>query len=189
MTFLKNLFSGGSERPWWPIPVVAADADHPENQPFRYDHDEPHEARLRQKRPDGFTTKLGYYEYVAGFARPEYRRQSEAFMRGADWRLELVRDPGNRYDPNAVKVMGVWRDRHTGETLRAQIGWIPRERAAKIAGRAAPDAPLAATIDRIFQPTGESWLGLRISIWGPRQPRAVRTPTSAAPSGQEQGGR
>ena len=43
----------------------------------------------------------------------------------------LIREPGNQYDRNAIKVLA--RRPRDGQTRRAQVGYIPRETAEKLA--------------------------------------------------------
>jgi hypothetical protein len=52
--------------------------------------------------------------------------------------LELRRDPGNEHDPNAIAV-------HAGG---AQVGWVPREVAAELAGGLDKGRPWSALVLR-----------------------------------------
>jgi HIRAN domain-containing protein len=57
--------------------------------------------------------------------------------------LELRRDPGNRHDPNAIAVQA------GGE----QIGWVPREIAAELAGELDAGRPWTAVSLREHRPS------------------------------------
>lgn len=74
---------------------------------------------------------------VAGAARHHAGAlASDAAAPGS--RLELRRDPGNAHDPNAIAVYG------GGE----QVGWVPRELAAEIAGEIDADRSWSAVMLR-----------------------------------------
>jgi HIRAN domain len=53
--------------------------------------------------------------------------------------LELRRDPANEHDPNAIAVHA---------TGGAQVGWVPRELAAELAGELNAHRPLSAVVLR-----------------------------------------
>lgn len=50
---------------------------------------------------------------------PAFRELRDIFIKGTPYKLTLMRDPNNRYDSNAIKVLA-----HDGKTL---IGYVPRE--------------------------------------------------------------
>jgi hypothetical protein len=66
--------------------------------------------------------------------------------------LALSRDPGNAHDPNAVAVLA-------GDE---QVGWVPRELAAELAGRLDAGEPWSAVVLREQRPS-------------PREPRTGLT--------------
>ena len=76
---------------------------------------------------------------LAGF------RYGEAAAVWADLRpgdaLELVREPGNPYDPNAVRVD--WRGR--------KLGYVPRRENAAVAWGLDRGAPLRARLSRVAE--------------------------------------
>ena len=75
---------------------------------------------------------------VAGAARfHDDVLQSDAAAPGAA--LVLRRDPGNAHDPNAIAVLG-----GAGE----QLGWVPRELAAELAGDLDAGRPWSAVVLR-----------------------------------------
>ena len=53
--------------------------------------------------------------------------------------LELRRDPDNEHDPNAIAVHALGGD---------QVGWVPRELAAELAGELDAGRPLSAVVLR-----------------------------------------
>jgi hypothetical protein len=79
--------------------------------------------------PDGHQIYADRLE-VRGVAHR--KMNAVAFVSGKrDHALELEREPSNKYDPNAIKIFGVWRGwflRH-----RVDVGYVPREVAAVIA--------------------------------------------------------
>jgi HIRAN domain len=91
---------------------------------------------------------------VAGAARHhDEQLQSDAVAPGSA--LELRRDPSNAHDPNAIAV-------HGGAGAAPQVGWVPRELAAELAGEL--DA-------------GNAWsaIALHESRPSPRDPRSGLT--------------
>ena len=77
--------------------------------------------------PDGFQIYEEWLE-VAGI---QYRKDAaRAFMAGTDLALELVREPNNARDPNAIMVIG-WC-RRIGRWQRHHIGYVERGVAAAI---------------------------------------------------------
>jgi hypothetical protein len=100
---------------------------------------------------------------VAGAARHhDGQLQSAAAAPGSA--LELRRDPSNAHDPNAIAV-------HAGGG-GAQLGWVPRELAAEIAGELDAATPWSA-------------LALRESRPSPRDPRSGLTMLLARAPGIE----
>jgi hypothetical protein len=90
---------------------------------------------------------------VAGAVRHhEEELQSDAVAPGR--LLELRRDPANAHDPNAIAVHGAGR--------AAQVGWVPRELAAELAGELDAGTPWSA-------------LALREARRSPRDPRSGLT--------------
>jgi hypothetical protein len=81
---------------------------------------------------------------VAGAARHHAAAlESEAVAPGR--RLDLRRDPGNPHDPNAIAV-------HAGEGGE-QVGWVPRELAAQLAGELDAGRPWSAVVLREQRPS------------------------------------
>ena len=103
----------------------------------------------------------------------EDRKESAVrFARGSHQRLRLEHEPENQVDPNAVRVIGIWRE--SGEEHHARLGYVPHQLAGAIAeldilGEVSPR--LAKTyvssggyVEIMFQITGpkarvEEWRG------------------------------
>ncbi len=76
---------------------------------------------------------------IAGAARfHDDVLQSDAIAPGAA--LTLRRDPGNEHDPHAIAVLAA--------AGAGQVGWVPRELAAQIAGELDAGRPWAAVVLR-----------------------------------------
>jgi HIRAN domain-containing protein len=157
----------------WPDPSKGGDGSNtaagynPAEPPLRWQSDPDHVRRFEHRPPRGFSMKLAENVEVAGISRPDSSATAEAFMRGTGHDLRLERDPDNAFDPNAIKVMALWRD-HAGAPVReAQIGWLPADLARQIAEVAA-DRPLAAVLRVMFLPRPDASPGLRFDIWQPR---------------------
>jgi hypothetical protein len=69
--------------------------------------------------------------------RPE---EIDAFAAGQDQVLQLVREPDNPNDANALAVWGAWQDRNG--KFHAQLGYLPRELAAQIVATRPDDMPV-----------------------------------------------
>ena len=98
--------------------------------------------RPNQPRPEGAWRQLPPMFEIAGI---HYRiADAERFVRAAkrceekgwSYWLDVVREPDNPHDSNAIAVMGVWT--HRTQLLRrmkaesVQLGYIPREMAAEV---------------------------------------------------------
>lgn len=53
-----------------------------------------------------------------------------AFIKGKDHQLKLVREPRNKFDPNAIAVYGISKGLFFGK--ERHIGYVPAESAARI---------------------------------------------------------
>lgn len=74
---------------------------------------------------------------------------------GSDWGIELEREPRNRVDPNAIKVIGRWTQTQkrwfrspVTTTERRHIGYINAETASELA-EIGSDLPVAAEVYEI----------------------------------------
>jgi len=99
---------------------------------------------VHQQRALPGSWKVAAYEIMmmGGQHYPDAARRFLAAR--APW-LDLEREPTNQYDPNAIKVMSTWQN-PDGTTHREQIGYVPKDEAALIAGDLSPDHPITATI-------------------------------------------
>jgi hypothetical protein len=119
------------------VRVVSSPFETQPGEEYRLHRDLAHVVRIRFKLP--VTGKqVGLFARdvpVAGISFPEALENAKAFIAGCDRSLLLERDPGNRHDPNAIRVIGRWRGA-SGSEHAMQIGWLPREVAAMIASQA-----------------------------------------------------
>jgi len=166
MVIIRGPWPEHPERPQDPI-EAAAEAESPPARLFRYSDDPRHVLRFTHGPPEGIDVRLEEFIEVAGISRPEARDSAEAFLKGDELRLELARDPDNPFDPNAIKVIGVWLDPISRVSRRAQIGWVPAAIAKRIAGRPA-GGPIAATLRMGFLPHEGNSPGVRFDIWQPK---------------------
>jgi hypothetical protein len=63
------------------------------------------------------------------------RDDAIAFIKGKDQRLEIDREPKNKFDPNAIAVFGITKGFFGSK--RRKIGYIPAEIAKSIAAESA----------------------------------------------------
>jgi len=149
------------------IPIVEDSSHVAPGDEFRLENDPEDVIRIRRKRPPQatFPTILIKDVPVAGVSQPEARKNVMMFIAGKDRSRALVRDRGNRFDKNAIKVIGKWEDRGRGAGS-AQLGWIPREIAKEIAqDKKLAGLDLYASLRAIFLPSPGKAPGLRFDIW------------------------
>lgn len=121
--------------------------------------------RRKPRSPSRGTRMLYGNVHVAGISQPDCVRAAIKFIDGSNQRLELVKDPHNPHDKNAVRVVGRWSD-DAGIEKSAQLGWVPRDTAAELAEDLDGESqPLYATIRAMFQPTRDKYPGIRFDIW------------------------
>lgn len=144
------------------LPVINPEEAFPYNQEFRYPGDPPHWIRLRQPHPEGAKLFAQGVE-VAGISFDSARENALLFSYGKERSLELKRDPLNPYDPNAIEVIGHWRDEE-GKEHSGLLGYVPKELAARIA-KEAPSSQLYATLETLILPRRKKSPGIRFSVW------------------------
>jgi hypothetical protein len=136
---------------------------------YRRPGDPRHIVRVNQPAPKGCPRKLKEFVQVAGVTHKHRQSTVRAFIDGSERRVELIRDPTNEVDPNAVRVVGSWTD-ESGEALHGKPGWLPKAVAAELAAKH-PSAPIRATVKAMFRARAFKSAGLRIDVWGPRRKR------------------
>ena len=115
-----------------------------------------------QDFPLGFTSLVAREVAVAGISKGSQRKAAKACIEGRDQKVELLKDPDNPHDPNAIRVVAHWRDKR-GRWNSDQIGWVPRDLARQIAEEI-PDVELSARIRVMFPPGRGRSPGMRIEI-------------------------
>jgi len=125
-------------------------------------HDPPHVLRLSQEWPPGIDAELAMAVAVAGISFQPALTHARAFMAGRGQTITLERDPSNRHDRHAIKVIGHWLDRQ-GHAHQERLGWVPSEIAADIA-REYPEGPLGARITTLFHERPGMSPGIRMHI-------------------------
>jgi HIRAN domain len=134
--------------------------------------DNPNVVQVNEHAPPGFAACLAWEARVAGISYHE--RDAESFVLGTAQQLDLVREPSNPVDKNAVSVFGTWTD-STGERYRRKaLGHLPREIAAMVAALG-PDAEIAAALRIMFTPMEGKGAGIRLNVWSKEKiPRLSR---------------
>ena len=88
--------------------------------------------RLPERWPRG-VTQLSDEEWSVAVPTG-YEEVIDAFIASSERTLELVPEPTNKLDPNAIKVIGHWRDAR-GCEKEGKVGYLPRDAAAILADR------------------------------------------------------
>ncbi|MGO9019193.1 MAG: HIRAN domain-containing protein [Syntrophobacteraceae bacterium] len=149
------------------FPIVTDPSDVQPGEEFRLEKDPKNVIRIRWRKPQEAT-----YPYmavkdvsVAGISQANVRTNVLSFIAGTERSLALVRDPQNKFDKNAIKVIGNWKTK-SGGTNSGQLGWVPREIAEEIAeDKDLANAHLYPTLRTIFLPSAGKSAGLRFDIW------------------------
>ncbi len=111
--------------------------------------------------PDGFQIYEERLE-VAGLA---YRkRHALRFVRGREHRLEFEPEPSNRFDPNAIRVIGLWRGWFRAR--RALIGYVPKDVAAAIQETGFVDAVVPRLLKTFEGSSG--FVEVQFQVLGPK---------------------
>jgi len=111
--------------------------------------------------PEGFQI----YERMLSVTGISFRRKdAAAFAKGKKLWLEFEREPGNKYDPNAIKLIGCSK-RFLG-VKRRFIGYIPKETSKLIVERNYIDKVLPR-LDRTYVGY-DDFVEIRFQIIGPK---------------------
>jgi hypothetical protein len=106
-------------------------------------------------------------EEVAGVSH----RLSDArtFVKGRSQELRLEEEPGNSHDPNAIKVIGVYKRWFT--THSVHLGYVPAEIAKMIAARALSNRILPRLKNIWWGGYVRDYIVVRFDILEPKPPR------------------
>ena len=162
---LSFIFIGGKKR-HNPAPIITDYYERGIEKEFRRPDDPENVIRINQNPPMGLPKKLYEYISVSGVTQSARIEFVKDFINGNNRNIELLREPENSYDKNAVKVIGHWVD-SVGSQKSAQIGYLPAE-TALIISKDYKDLKIGATIKALYAPIGSKGPGIRIDIWGPR---------------------
>ena len=162
---LSFIFIGGKKR-HNPAPIITDYYERGIEKEFRRPDDPENVIRINQNPPTGLPKKLCEYISVSGITQSARIEFVKDFINGNNRNIELLREPENSYDKNAVKVIGHWVD-SVGNQKSTQIGYLPAETALKIS-KDYKNVKIGATIKALYVPIGSKNPGIRIDIWGPR---------------------
>ena len=151
-------------------PIIGEPHERGFDKDFRRPGEPPHVVHVNQHAPKGLARKLKEYVEVAGVTYEGRQATLQAFIDGSARRIELVRDPDNEFDPNAVRVVGAWTGLG-GDEQTGLLGWLPKEVAAELAAKH-QNVPTSATVETMFRARVGKSAGLRIDVWGPRRKRS-----------------
>ncbi len=147
------------------VRVVGSPFDVEAGGEYRLRSDDAHIVRLRFKlQVTGKSIRLIARDVpVAGMTFNEALVNTTSFISGRGRSLVLEWNPQNEHDPNAIRVIGRWRSA-TGRENEMQIGWVPRNTAARIA-RQARGLPIYGALKTLFKPAKGRNPGIRLGIW------------------------
>ncbi|MCE5282479.1 MAG: hypothetical protein LLG93_10300 [Deltaproteobacteria bacterium] len=155
----------------YPAPVLEPEQEARAGDCYRRPGEPPCDVRCCEPPPPGFDRCVAPAVPVAGVRVEAHRLALEGFLLGSRRSLSLMREPDNDADGNAVAVRGRWRDRH-GRWTEGRLGYLPRPLVARIARDLEPEAPLEATLVRIYLPGFGKSAGLRLAVWT-KEPQAL----------------
>ena len=117
-----------------------------------------HEANFLPPMPKGFQIFAPRLT-VAGI---QYRiDDAKQFAQGSNQTLALEREPDNAHDPNAFRVVGLWRER------RVFIGYVPKAPAEQIVGSGLLES-VRARLERIYLGSN-GFVDVTFQIVGPKE--------------------
>lgn len=82
--------------------------------------------------------------------------------------LQLVRQPENPHDANAVRIVA--RIFHDGRCESHPLGYVPREIMGALAPFMDDDIRFAGVLREVILPAGRASAGARLSIWSEVSP-------------------
>lgn len=167
MSFLTRLLGSGDRSK--PAPIIADPQERGYEKDFRRPDDPPFVVRVNQRALKGLPAKFANYIPVAGISHDEAKVNATRMIAGTSRRIELEQDPTNQYDPNAIKIIGVWTD-PGGEECRGRIGYLPADIAGHVVRHGLTEK-LGVTIESMFRPRDGKSPGMRIDLWCPRGTR------------------
>ena len=95
------------------------------------------------------------------------KKAAQRFATGNQQRLKLKPEPSNEYDPNAIRVIGVWKD-SSGQERTAHIGYLNKN-LARILTRSGYAQRVLARLEAICQNERDNtWIGVDFQLLGPK---------------------
>lgn len=159
------LGSNNSEKPRRPLSsfnyikvVESGEFDSvPDDVEFRLPTDPKHMARLNQAYPPGYSAE---YRHIQVAGTSHRKGDVITFIRGDKRRLQLVKEPHNKFDENAIAVYGECLFR--GKPFRAHLGYLPKEVAAELTLH----TDIKAALTKMFYKPEDNYdaAGLRIDV-------------------------
>lgn len=137
---------------------------------YRSPGDDINVIRVNYKDPKG-CVRVAKNIAVAGVT---FRLDSATrFVFGKQQYLRLVPEPDNKYDPNAIKVMGHYWSKETSEWKEEHVGYIPKKLAATLGEIESFTASISNELDNrnyvvlktMFVPHQGKSPGIRMDIW------------------------
>lgn len=151
------------------FPIVSHYSEVEPGEDYRLEGDGQDIIRVRPRKPSNATYPTIAIKgvAVAGISQPEASKNAAHFIAGINRSLTLVREPGNEYDKDAIKVIGSWAQRDKPSFFGSrQLGWVPREVAREIAkDKMFTGIELLATVRALFPPSSGGSPGIRMDIW------------------------
>lgn len=94
-----------------------------------------------------------------------YTTSHDSFLRGSECRLEILREPDNPHDENALAVMGLWRDK-AGER-REKLGYLPRQFSAEVAATRPRDLEMRAVAISTYTSRRDGYRNMKVDVYEP----------------------
>lgn len=149
------------------VPTVFAPSGVGPGCEFRFAKDSESAIRIRWHDPPGPKSICMIMRdvQVAGASQPSAKANILSFIAGTERSLVLARDPQNKFDKNAIKVVGNWKNVN-GTATSGQLGWVPSETAKEAIEEAGSAyVQFYATLRTIFLPSAGKSAGLRFDMW------------------------
>lgn len=142
------------------VPVINDPTKREFDSEYKLKSDNENVIRLNQLQPKGCSKKVAEFVPVAGVTKDNREEGALKFIRGKNRSLELIKDPNNPYDKNAIKVHGHCKDEDDND-FSTFLGFVPAKNAKSLAKL----EPLKATVKMMYYPVNSETIGIRMDVW------------------------
>lgn len=104
-----------------------------------------------------------FHQSIVG--EQHYEASHDSFLRGSECRVEIEREPENPHDPNALAVIGLWRDK--AGPRREKLGYLPREFSSEVATTRPADMEMLAVAVSTYTSRRDGYRNMKVDLYEP----------------------